>query len=71
MPALHRGIGLNAVRKSRSVGVPPATINAGKMPALHKGIGLNAVRKSRSAGVSTAIHQRTEKPRERGSWFSA
>ena len=57
-------------RNSRSAGVSPATTNAGKMPALHRGSGLNAVRKSRSAGVPPAIHPRTEKPRERGSWCS-
>jgi len=42
MPALHKGIGLNAIRESRSAGVPPAMTNAGKMPALHRGIGLYA-----------------------------
>jgi len=70
MPALHRGIGLNAVRESGSAGVPPAKTNAGKMPALHRGSGLKAVRESGSAGVSPAIHERTEKPRERGLRFT-
>jgi len=70
MPALQRGIGQNAVRESGSAGVPPATTNAGKMPALHKGIGQNAVRESGSAGVPPAIHQRTEKPRQRGLRFA-
>jgi len=71
MPALHRGTGPNVVRESGSAGVPPATTNAGKMPALQRGSGLNAVRESGSAGVPPAIHQRTEKPRERGLRFSA
>jgi len=57
--------------KSRSEGVSPATTNAGKMPALQRGIGLKAVRESGSAGVSPANHEGSEKPRERGSWFSA
>ena len=70
MPALHRGSGLNAVRESGSAGVPPATTNAGKMPALHRGSGLNAVRESGSADVPPANHEGSEKPRERGSWFS-
>jgi|GEM_PF-2167462 len=45
--------------------------NAGKMPALQRGSGINAVRESGSAGVPPAIHQRTEKPRQRGLRFSA
>jgi len=45
--------------------------NAGKMPALHSGSGLNAVRESGSASVPSVIHERTEKPRERGLRFSA
>jgi len=56
-------------RKSRSAGVPPAKTNAGKMPALHRGSGLNAVRESGSAGVPPAIHDHSEKPRERGLRF--
>jgi len=56
MPALHKGLGLNAARESWSAGVPPAMTHAGKMPALHKGLGLNAARESWSAGVSAAIH---------------
>gem|GEM_PF-5895719 len=55
MPALHSGIGLNAVRESGSAGVPPAKTNVGKMPALRRGIGLNAGSKSRSAGVPAAM----------------
>ena len=70
MPALQRGIGLNAVRESGSAGVSPATTNAGKMPALQRGIGLNAVRESGSAGVPPAIQERTEKPRERSLRFA-
>jgi len=54
MPALHRGIVLNAVRNIGSVGVPPAMTNAGKMPALPRGIVLNAARESGSAGVRSA-----------------
>jgi len=42
IPALQRGIGLNAARESGSAGVPPAKTKAGKMPALQKGIGLYA-----------------------------
>ena len=65
MPALQRGIGLNAAREFGSAGVPPAMTNAGKMPALHRGIGLNAVRESGSAGVPPAKHEGSEKPRKR------
>ena len=54
MPALHRGLGLNAARESVSAAVPPATTNTGKMPALHRGLGLNAARESVSAAVSPA-----------------
>ena len=58
------------VGKSWSAGVSPAMTNADKMPALPRGSGLNAVRESGRAGVSPAIHQRTEKPRERGLRFT-
>jgi len=56
--------------KTRSAGVSPANTKAGKMPALHRGVGLNAAPKTRSAGVSPAIHERTEKRRERGLRFA-
>jgi len=71
MPALHRAIGLKAVRESGSAGVPPAMTDAGKMPALHRRIGLKAVRESGSAGVPPANHEGSEKPCERGLRFAA
>ena len=65
MPALHRGIGLNAVRESGSAGVSPAKkTNAGKMPALQRGIGLNAAHKSPSAGETPALESRNFHIRE-------
>ena len=62
MPALQRGIGLNAARESGSAGVSPATTNAGKMPALQRGSDLNAVRESGSAGVSPATTKAGKMP---------